>query len=113
MAKDPEHTLARLTVVAIVAVALLLIGSTPVGEAPGITGLTARANACHTNIDLINSQIELYYANNGAYPANLTALTEDTTYFPDGAPVCPVTENPYSDALVNNRVDTSGHEPHR
>ena len=53
MAGDPEHTVARLTVVAIVAVALLLIGSTPVGEAPGVTRLAAKVNGCATNIDLI------------------------------------------------------------
>jgi competence protein ComGC len=109
MARDPEHTLARLAVVAVVAAALLLIGSTPVGEVPGVP---AKVSGCVTNIDLVNSQIELYYANTGSYPATLNALTRDTDYFPDGPPVCPVTENPYSNVLVNNRVDTSGHDPH-
>jgi competence protein ComGC len=100
MARDPEHTLAGLTVVAVVAAALLLIGSTPIREAPGVP---AKVNGCATNIDLINSQIELYYANTGSYPATLNVLTADPDYFPDGPPVCPVMENPYSNALVNNR----------
>ena len=112
MTRDPEHTLTRLTVVAVVAVALLLIGSTPVGEAPGVTELTARANGCYTNIDLLNVQLELYNANTGGYPANLVILAADTGYFPDGVPVCPVTGNPYPATLVTNRVDASSHDPH-
>jgi prepilin-type N-terminal cleavage/methylation domain-containing protein len=49
---------------------------------------TAKKNACDTNIDLINTQIELYRANSGSVPT-LTTLFADTNYFPDGAPVCP------------------------
>jgi prepilin-type N-terminal cleavage/methylation domain-containing protein len=65
---------------------------------------TAKKNACKTNIDLINSQIELYAAeNDGTYPANLT------TYFPEGPPQCPVTDANYPTALVNNRLDDSSH----
>ena len=71
-----------------------------------------RARTGIFNQEHYNSQIELYYANNGAYPANLTTLMGDMAYFPDGAPICPVTEKPYSNALVNNRVDTSGRDPH-
>jgi prepilin-type N-terminal cleavage/methylation domain-containing protein len=71
---------------------------------------TAKKNACKTNIDLINSQIELYAAeNDGTYPANLTTLTNSTTYFPDGPPQCPVTDANYPTALVNNRLDDSSH----
>lgn len=71
---------------------------------------TAKKNACKTNIDLINSQIELYAAeNDGTYPANLEVITNSTTYFPDGPPKCPVTDANYPSALVNNRVDDSSH----
>jgi len=55
-----------------------------------ISGATnAKINACHTNVDLINSQIELYYANKGAWPADLKTVTGNVEYFPDGAPACP------------------------
>jgi len=71
---------------------------------------TARKNACATNIDIINSQIELYAADNdGAYPATLTVITNSTTYFPDGPPICPVIDANYPDTLVNDRVDKSAH----
>jgi competence protein ComGC len=48
----------------------------------------AKKNACETNVDLINTQIDLYRANTGNVPT-LTTLFADTNYFPDGAPVCP------------------------
>ena len=50
---------------------------------------TAKINACNTNIDLVNTQIELYRATNGTAPT-LTTLFADTNYFPDGAPECPL-----------------------
>ena len=71
---------------------------------------TTKKNACKTNIDLINSQIELYAAeNDGTYPTNLTTITNSTTYFPDGPPQCPVTDANYPTTLANNRVDDSAH----
>jgi prepilin-type N-terminal cleavage/methylation domain-containing protein len=70
----------------------------------------ARANACATNIEIMNTQIELYAGDNdGTYPANLQVITGDPNMFPDGPPTCPITGAAYPDALVNNRVDASGH----
>ena len=92
-------------------IVVLILGALAAIAVPRIMGgsATAKANACKTNIDLINAQIELYYAINGSYPANLSTITGDTNYFPDGAPTCPVTDAPYADTLVNDRVDTTGH----
>jgi prepilin-type N-terminal cleavage/methylation domain-containing protein len=93
-------------------IVVLILGALAAIAIPRILGgaATARANACATNIDMINSQIELYFANTGEYPPDLPTLTGDTDYFPDGPPVCPVTGLPYPDALTaNNRVDASGH----
>ena len=70
----------------------------------------ARANACYTNIDIMNSQIEMYAGdNNGTYPPNLTTITADANLFPDGPPTCPF-GTAYPDTLVNNRVDDSSHD---
>jgi general secretion pathway protein G len=52
---------------------------------------TAKINACNTNVDLINTQIELYRATNGSLPT-LAALFADINYFPDGAPACPFSD---------------------
>jgi prepilin-type N-terminal cleavage/methylation domain-containing protein len=66
---------------------------------------TAKLNACNTNVELINTQIEMYRATTGSAP-DLTTLFGDTNYFPDGAPTCP-----YSTAYV---LGTNGHvTPHK
>lgn len=93
-------------------IVVLILGALAAIAIPRILGgaATAKANACATNIDMINSQIELYYANTGSYPADLPTLTNNTSYFPDGAPKCPVADANYPDALTaSNRVDDSGH----
>ncbi len=92
-------------------IVVLILGALAAIAVPRITGgaTVAKANACKTNIDMINSQIELYYANNSSWPSNLDDLTGDTSYFPDGEPTCPVTDATYANGLVNNRVNDSGH----
>jgi len=93
-------------------IVVLILGALAAIAIPRLTQSadTARKNACKTNIDLINSQIELYAADNdGVYPANLTVITNSTVYFPDGAPQCPVADVNYPSALVDNRVDNSAH----
>jgi prepilin-type N-terminal cleavage/methylation domain-containing protein len=54
------------------------------------TSQNAKENACSTNLDVINSQIELYYLQSDAYPSDIAQITENLTYFPDGAPSCPL-----------------------
>ena len=92
-------------------IVVLILGALAAIAVPRIIGgaAAAKANGCKTNIDLINSQIELYYANNGSWPSNLDDLTGDTSYFPDGEPTCPVTDATYANGLVNNRVNEGGH----
>jgi len=72
-------------------IVVLILGALAAIAIPRIVGgsNTAKINACRTNVDLINTQIELYYANNDSWPTALTDVTEDTDYFPDGAPACP------------------------
>ena len=93
-------------------IVVLILGALAAIAIPRIVGgaTTARNNACATNIDLINSQIELYNANTGSWPADLEVVTRDTDYFPDGEPKCPITDKKYPKALTaNKRVDASGH----
>ncbi|MBL7185856.1 MAG: prepilin-type N-terminal cleavage/methylation domain-containing protein [Phycisphaerae bacterium] len=92
-------------------IVVLILGALAAIAIPRIMGgaVVAKANACHTNIDLLNSQLELYYANTGAYPATLAILTASTDYFPDGAPLCPVLNAAYPAPLVDNRVDDALH----
>ena len=90
-------------------IVVLILGALAAIAIPRIIGgaATARANACATNIDVQNSQIELYNANEGSWPTALTDVTNDPNYFPDGAPVCPLGRAYNYNA--NNRVDAHSH----
>ena len=93
-------------------IVVLILGALAAIAVPRILGGAAKAkkNACKTNIDLLNTQIELYYSNEGAWPADLSTLTSDPNYFPDGAPICPVDDVAYPTTLTgDHRVDASSH----
>ena len=70
---------------------MLILGALSAIAIPRISqsATNAKRKACDTNVDVINSSIELYNADFGAYPKDLTDVTKSTTYFPDGAPSCP------------------------
>jgi prepilin-type N-terminal cleavage/methylation domain-containing protein len=78
-------TLVELLVVVLILSALAFIAVPRIGQ----SSTNAKVSACTTNVALLNSQIELYYSQNGAWPSALKDVTGSTTYFPDGAPVCP------------------------
>jgi len=92
-------------------IVVLILGALAAIAIPRIMGgyKSAKINACKTNIDIMNSQIELYYSNIGAWPVQLSDVTGEPNYFPDGKPICPVTGLVYPSNMVNNRVDASGH----
>jgi general secretion pathway protein G len=107
--KKKGVTLVELLIVVLILAALSAIAIPRISQ----SATNAKTKACHTNLDVINSSIELYNADNSSgYPANLTTVTQDTDYFPDGEPKCPVLDDVYSDTLVNDRVNPSGHTPH-
>lgn len=99
-------TLVELLIVVLILGALAAIAIPRLSQ----SSQTAKTNGCKTNIDIINSQIELYAAeHDGTYPSNLEQITNSKTYFPDGPPQCPVTDANYPSTLVNDRVDDSSH----
>ena len=98
-------TLIELLVVVLILAALSAIAIPRISQSAN----NAKANACRTNVDVINSAIEMFNADTGSYPATLDVVTQDVTYFPEGEPVCPVTTAAYPNVLVNDRVDDSGH----
>jgi len=107
MRSEKGFTLVELMIV------VLILGALAAIAIPRIMGgaATARANACATNIDLMNSQIELFNANENRWPADLEEVTKNTDYFPDGEPVCPVTGQKYPKVLKpNHRVDDALHQ---
>ena len=75
---------------------LLILAALAAIAVPRMVASSAEAKtaACQTNVDMMNSSIELYLVKSGTAAsafdaAALTALLANTDYFPDGAPVCP------------------------
>lgn len=71
-------------------IVVMILGALAAIAIPRITASAygAKEKACATNIDIMNSQIELWAANNdGSYPT-LAEITTDDDYFPDGTPTC-------------------------
>lgn len=81
-------TLVELLIVVLILAALAAIAIPRIT----VSSTTAKQNACKTNVDLIQSQVELWMANNGTTtPPALATLFADPNYFPQGEPNCPVT----------------------
>jgi len=79
-------TLVELLVVVLILGALAAIAIPRISQ----SAESAKINACNTNVDLINSQIELYFANTGDWPKKLDDIVDNEDYFPDGPPECPL-----------------------
>ena len=72
-------------------IAVLILGILVTIAIPRMNGCVFRAgvNTCRNNVDVINSQIELYYSRTGSWPVDIGEVTEDPNFFPDGPPKCP------------------------
>ena len=104
--KNRGVTLIELLIVVLILAALASIAIPRISQ----SATTAKVNACATNIDLLNSAIEMYNADNSGYPADLDDVTGDSRYFPSGAPKCPITGLVYENALTaDSRVDSATH----
>jgi len=72
-------------------IVVLILGTLATITIPRIIGgaVSAKVNACKTNVKMINRQIESYLTTEGSSLAALTDVIENTDHFPDGAPTCP------------------------
>jgi prepilin-type N-terminal cleavage/methylation domain-containing protein len=102
-------SLVELLIVVLILAALSAIAIPRISQ----SATNAKAKACMTNIDILNSAIELYNADHGLYPDNLEVVTTDITLFPDGEPFCPLDTDgdpTYPSGLLEtNRVNATGH----
>ena len=92
-------------------IVVLILGALAAVTIPRITGgaHTARVNACQTNIDIINKQIELYHAETGDWPQSpIWFVNNFPEYFPDGRPKCPFWPA-YAIEPATNRVREHSH----
>lgn len=90
-------------------IVVLIVGALAVIVIPRLStsATNAKINACKANVDLINSQIELYKVKTGNWPAALADVTQNTDYFRDGEPECPF-GTPYTMG-PNHRVAEHSH----
>ena len=98
-------------------IVVIILGALAAIAIPRITtsATTAKQNACTTNVDTLNTSIEMWKMDKGTYPATLVTLTGDPNYFPDGAPACPfntsTTTYPYVMDAVTHRVAVHASHP--
>ncbi len=91
-------------------VIVLIIGALSAIAIPRIATSAGRAksNVCMANVDVLNSQIELYMAQEEVSSPVLSDVTGNFDYFPDGALTCP-----FGTAYVMNgatyRVEAHSH----
>jgi type IV pilus assembly protein PilA len=91
-------------------VVIAILGILAVIALPRITTSTATAktNACLANIDAMNKEIEMYYADHGSFPTSLATVTGDPNYFPSDAPTCPSGGNYSMDSYYRCHCSTHG-----
>jgi general secretion pathway protein G len=72
-------------------IVVIILGALAAIAIPRITtsATTAKQNACNTNVDTLNTAMEMWKMDKGSYPASVAVLTADPNYFPDGSPSCP------------------------
>lgn len=70
-----------------------------------VSSSTAKTKVDSHNRATINSAIERYYIEQGAWPASLAALGNDTNYFPEGIPSNPTDNSAYTMNGTTHRVD--------
>jgi prepilin-type N-terminal cleavage/methylation domain-containing protein len=85
MVKRKALTLVELVIV------VLIIGTLAMVAVPRLSSsaTNAKIKTCDTNVDLINTRIELFVASDDIWPTALSDIIQNTDCFPDGVPVCP------------------------
>jgi len=75
-----------------------------------ISAGTAKRNACDCNLARISTQVDRWYFEKQSWPKiDLSDISADTDYFPDGVPRCPVDNRVYQLNPTTHRVKRHDH----
>jgi prepilin-type N-terminal cleavage/methylation domain-containing protein len=75
-----------------------------------VSAADAKKNSCAQNIANVNTQVERWYFEKGAWPkADLSDVAADTGYFPSGIAKCPVDASSYGLDAATHRVTGHAH----
>ena len=85
MRTEKAVTLVELLIVVLILAALSAIAIPRIAK----SSHSAKSNVCRTNVNVLNSQIELYMAREGVSTPALLDVTGNSDYFPEGALTCP------------------------
>jgi competence protein ComGC len=75
-----------------VLIVLLIIGALASISMPRMSHSATldRQSVCKSNIELLNSAVELYSSDKGFYPASMSDVLNNKEFFPAGTPKCPL-----------------------
>ena len=82
-------TLGELLIVGVILVAVAFILVPRVGS----TANGSKIQVCRTNVKIINSQVERFFANEGRWPASWGSFQNRPLYFDENPPECPFGSN--------------------
>ena len=97
-------------------IVVIILGALAAIAIPRITtsSTTAKRNACQTNIATLNTSIEMWKMDHTSYPtlggADTVSVDTNTSYFPDGPPLCPF-GTPYALGAINWIVTSTHAHP--
>ena len=93
MAKKTKKGFNILEVILVIA----LVGAIAIIVVPRIqqANLASRESSCFSNVKRIDKQVELWQATRGSLPADITQIGADPGFFPEGIPLCPVSDAAY------------------
>jgi competence protein ComGC len=97
-------TLLEVVMVVLALFILSFVAAPKIGE----SATKAKIGTCKTTVDLINSQIVLYYTNNECWPVELASMAEDNDFFKNGVPTCPLKQE-YSYDVNDRCVEYHSH----
>ena len=104
-----SHMRGGLTLLELVAtVAIVMILAVVVLSRFGSSAIDAKKRACEANRCNLEVQARLWYRTKGSWPAaNLSDMGANTSFLPEGLPVCPVNGSAYTLDATTHQI--SGH----